>query len=472
MRWSGGRRSRSTTGLAVATSLVLVASFLGIHIAGRSPAAAQPSAPNIVLIYTDDMRWDEMSTMPTVQSELIAKGMWFKQAFLVNPLCCPSRSTAMTGQYSHTTGVWTNSGTYGGFSAFRPHEGSTIATWLHADGYRTGLVGKYLNSYTAKSASHVPPGYDRWVAFVQPPNYYNYTLTIDGTTKSFGSTAADYSTDVLAGHATDFIRNAPTGQPLFLWFAPYAPHAPSTVAPRYANSLPNYVGTKEPNVAEADVSDKPAWVRALPAGKGANAWARKQQRQSLLAADDAIAGILQALNDTGRLNNTMILFAADNGMSGGSHRWSQKEAVWEETIRTPLVIRYDPITAGQPSTDQHLVTNLDYAPTFAQLAGVAAPGVQGMSLLPLLNQTNPPWRSEFLIDHLSTGGNPPTYCAVRTERYKYVEYRTHEEELYDLQADPYELESKHADPAFAAIKAQLHADLVSLCSPPPPGFTP
>ena len=146
--------------------------------------------------------------MPTVQSELIGKGMSFTKGFVVNSLCCPSRATILSGQYSHSTGVYTNSD----YSKFRPREGSTIATWLDAAGYRTGLVGKYLNGYGKGRATTVLPGWNYWRTFIQPPGYFNYSLSVDGVPTSFGSTAASYSTDVLANYATNFIRTDPGGR--------------------------------------------------------------------------------------------------------------------------------------------------------------------------------------------------------------------------------------------------------------------
>lgn len=457
---------RALVAVVLATALVPA-----IH---TRTAPAQVARPNIVMILTDDMRWDETGNMPTLKSEVIGKGTWFKQAFDVNPLCCPSRTSSLTGQYSHTTHIWNNvNGPTGGFKGFLPHESSTVATWLHGAGYRTALIGKYLNGYTEAQATHIPPGWDRWLSFVGGPNYYNYALTDQGRIKRYGTGYSAYSTDVLSASAGSFIRGVPASQPLFLWFAPYGPHAPFKPAPRYANAIPTFTGIRPPNLNEADVSDKPGWVRKLAPGGTWDSY-RLSQLRTLLAVDDAIANILGALKATGRLNTTMIVFASDNGLSGNSHRWGAKETPWEEALRVPIVIRYDPMTGGVARVDKgHLVLNIDEAPTFAALAGVAAPGVEGRSLVPLLAGTPETWRTEFVIEHLSNGAQlPPTYCAVRTERYKYVRWVTGEEELYDLLADPYELRSLHRDAAYAALKAKLHADVERLCSPPPPGYTP
>jgi N-acetylglucosamine-6-sulfatase len=456
-------RSRRRSIASILASVMLLAAVQAVG--SPTPSAAAPTAPNIVLILTDDQRWDQMAHMPMVASLLAEQGREFTQGFVVNPLCCPSRATILSGQYSHGTRVYTNSD----YSKFRPREGSTIATWLDAAGYRTGLVGKYLNGYGKGRATSVLPGWDTWRAFVQPPGYFNYTLSVDGVPTPFGSDAASYSTDVLADYATEFIRTVPAEEPLFLWFGPNAPHNPYTPAPRHATALPGFTAPIYPNVNEADVSDKPAYVRRLSA-KGNSINSRRKQAQALLAVDEAVGQIVNALEDTDRLSTTFILFMSDNGLSHRSHRWSGKESPWDEAAHVPFIVRYDPVTGGTATTDDRLVLNLDVAPTFAALAGVDAPGAEGTSILPLLDGSALDWRTAFAIEHVGKG-DPPTYCAVRTTTHKYIRYSTGEEELYDLVADPFELQSRHADPAFAALKVELLAQARSLCSPPPPGYS-
>jgi N-acetylglucosamine-6-sulfatase len=480
--WHAARRR----GRPAIRLLLLLALVLAVHgPIGSGSAAARPShagalttQPNIVLILTDDQRWDTLWAMPNLQSELVAHGMTFANNFVVNSTCCPSRTTGLTGEYSHTTGVWTNSFPYGGFNVF--HDTSTIATWLHNDGYRTGLIGKYLNQYRVKNGRYIPPGWDRWFALLQgkidneSAYYYNYTVSDQGTNVVYGSTDADYSTDVFAGQADSFIRGTSSDQPLFLYFATAAPHAPATPPTRYANSFSGLAPYRPPNYNEADVTDKPAYIRGLKK-LGATAQAnvdafRIKQYDTLLAVDDAINTIVTALSDTGRLSNTMIVFASDNGLTWAEHRWQEGKAVpYEESIRVPLVIRYDPLTTS-PSTDTHLVANIDVAPTFAALAGVASPGVEGTSLLPLLSGSPVDWRTDFLIEHVQETDKAPTYCAVRTEGYIYVTYATGEEELYDLAADPYELANQASNAAYAGTVAALRTQLQQLCAPVPPGF--
>jgi arylsulfatase A-like enzyme len=355
----------------------------------------------------------------------------------------------------------------GGFAAFRSHEGSTLATWFDAVGYRTALVGKYLNGYN--STGHVPAGWDRWVAFrASTIGYYAYRLTIDGVEHAYGTAPTAYSTDVLADHASAFIRSTPTGTPLFMMFTPYAPHSPFTPAPRHKTLCGSYVPAMPPNVGETDLSDKPSWLRANAEGGGGWANQKRNQMRMLMAVDDAVADIIGALTATGRLSNTVIVFMSDNGLSVGSHRWAAKKSVWDEAIRIPLIVRGPGIQNGAAS--EELMLNIDVAPTLAELADVPIPATEGRSLVPLLSGGSTPVHDVFAIERLGDATPPPSYCAVRTMAYTYVRYANGEEELYDLAADPWEMSSRHSAPAYASIKADLLAQTKALCSPPPPGY--
>jgi N-acetylglucosamine-6-sulfatase len=196
---------------------------------------------------------------------------------------------------------------------------------------------------------------------------------------------------------------------------------------------------------------------------------RRQQYRSLLGVDRAVGGILNALQASGRLENTLIVFTSDNGILHGEHRWTRKEAPYEEAIRVPLVLRWD--AAGwKPRTETALALNIDLAPTIADAAGIATPSTDGESLLPLLEGRTSTWRRDFLIEHLE-GTNPvTTYCAVRSARWKYVRYATGEEELYDLDADPLELENLAARSSREATLVWFRTRLRELCVPPPPGY--
>jgi N-acetylglucosamine-6-sulfatase len=458
------------------TQLAVVLALLLPLVAAADAPRTETSQPNIVLILTDDQRWDTLWAMPTVKAELVAHGMTFANAMVANALCCPSRAGILTGQYSHTNGVYANQGTHGGFESF--DDSSTITTALHAAGYRTGLLGKYLNQYVNTEASYIPPGWDRWFAFTTNKgngDYFNYNVSDQGVLTSYGESEADYSTDVLAGQADDFIRTTDPAQPLFLYLSTRAPHEKAIPAPRYAHSFSHLPQWRPPSYSEADVSDKPAYIQAVPrwdlTKRKKRDQARINQYRTLSAVDDAVATVVTALTETGRLDNTLIVFASDNGYLWGEHRWSVKMVPYEESIRVPLVIRYDPLTPIA-SVDRHLVLNIDLAPTFAEVSGASLPQPDGTSLVQLLGGEGVGWRTDFLVEHLQTGDVIPTYCAVRNKDYIYVAYGTGEQELYDLTADRYQLTNVASDPGYQETLAGLRARLEELCQPPPPGYIP
>lgn len=442
------------------------------RVCARDPA--DDSRPSMVLILTDDQRWDTLWAMPTVNRALAQHGITFRDSFVVNPLCCPSRATILTGQYSHSTGVYTNEdGFHGGLSSFKVS--STIATWLQRAGYRTALMGKYLNGYSPTESEYIPPGWDRWLAFATTTGgggkYYDYTLSDDGRQVSFGHDSRDHSTDVLAQEAVNFICE--TVGPLFLIYAPYAPHGPAIPAPRHKDEFGNLRLEIPPSYDESDVSDKPRWVRQLPRPGPYKTHAN--YFQSLLGVDEAVGDIVDALQETRRLNNTLILFTSDNGFMWGEHRHQFKLAPYEESIRVPFVLRFDRLI-NEPRVDHHMVLNLDLASTLADVAGVPAPGAEGESLLPLLADDHDGWRNHFLIEHLnaaSAGARDPipSYCAVRTRQKLYVAYETGEEELYDLNSDQYQLRNKVDDPRWRSKVTELQRILHRSCLPPPPGYS-
>jgi N-acetylglucosamine-6-sulfatase len=235
-----------------------------------------------------------------------------------------------------------------------------------------------------------------------------------------------------------------------------------------------------PSFNEHDVSDKPAYVRALPplTKKQIARAVRfgRQQLESALGVDNGVRAILRGLEQRRMLATSAIVYTSDNGVAWGEHPFiaARKLVPYEEPIRVPLVIRYDPLVHEQASQNGHLVLNIDLAPTFAALAGAAMPRVDERSLMALLTHgVVAGWRHDFLIEHLAGPPQPavPTYCAVRTERFKYVLYQTREEELYDLVRDPHELNNLAGTAGHAHLQAALRARLDALCRPRPPGFT-
>ncbi len=449
------------TGAALVQGSSLVAQMIS------RPAYAQSSRPDIVLVITDDQRYDTLKVMPQVQRLLIGGGMQLKQAIVTNPLCCPSRATIFTGRYSHTTGVYFNWGPHGGWDAFRPSESSTIATALDAVGYRTGLFGKYLNGYNGVGIS-VPPGWDEWFAFTGTNAYYDYVM-FDGLERHpFGSEPRDYSTDVIARRAASFIRGTPAGSPLFMVVAPFAPHNPATPAPRHKGDFSGVPVPFGPAVNELDVSDKPRFVRRqnlLDPRKLA-----KQQRkrwESLLAVDDMVSRVVTALRDTDRAGNTLIIYVSDNGLMVGEHRLGKKMVPYEESIRVPMVVRLPGrVPAGAVSSA--LVSNVDIAPTIVDFAGASLP-VDGISMRGVITGTSSSMRSSVVLEHLRSSSDVPTYCGVRKRRFTFVRYGTGEEELYDLDRDPRQL--RNIVRLRREKAGKLRSLTRSLCRPVPPRFS-
>jgi N-acetylglucosamine-6-sulfatase len=462
---SAHRKRFTWTALAVG-AMVLTAS--SAHDVGHE---AVSSRPNIVFLLTDDQRFDELGRMPIVQRELIGKGVLFRSAFVSNPLCCPSRATILTGTYSHTTGVYANDDANGGgFAQFR--DSTTIATVLHSMGYSTALIGKYLNGYTGH-VHYVPPGWDHWLALTNT-NFFGFKASRNGHLAEFPSGL--YQTDALGQDAVAYIHSVPTGQPLFLYWSPHAPHYPATPPPMDSNRFSRMKPLRPPSFNEADVSDKPQYVRNKAKFSQAAAAKvdefRRDQYRSLLSVDEWIGAILKALSDTRRLNNSLIVFMSDNGLLLGEHRfWKWKTMPYEESIRVPLIVRWDAAGWNVPRTDQQdLVANVDLAETWAKAAGSTMPGNEGLSLLPILaSREVTSWRTALLLEQ-ATDPIVPSYCGVRENRYVYVQYATGEEELYDLTTDPYELRNVASDTGSAATLVRMRAEDHQLCRPVPPGF--
>jgi N-acetylglucosamine-6-sulfatase len=453
--------------LGVGLVVLLLAGVWGYGSPGGGAASPEDVAkPNVVLIVTDDQRHDTLSTMPTVRTELAAKGVTFPRAVVVNPLCCPSRVSILTGLYSHSSGFYAQ-------NSFSPVVSKAFAripnlgTWLTSRGYQTAFVGKYLNGY---DGSFVPAGWSHWAPFTGLPGYYDYALLRPGGPVAYGRAPADYSTDVLADEADSFVRAADPDRRLFLFFAPYAPHVeitgtPPAAAPRHVGSVP--VQPWQPPGVGEDLSDKPAWLRSFaaslpPMARHDPAEVRAGQLASLRAVDDAVRRILDALADTGRLQDTLILFTSDNGFTWGEHGLGNyKLTPYEESIRVPFIARYDGrLPAG--AVDDRLVASIDIAPTVMQAAG-ATLRADGRSLLEA-----GPWRTDVLVEH--TGTRVPTYCTVRSRSAMYTAYADGAEELYDLAADPYQLRNLVNGRLRREARHEMRARVRELCRPAPRGL--
>ena len=415
--------------------------------ATTSVAAARP---NFLIIVSDDERWDSFSRtyMPLTFARLVDQGVRFDRAYVTTSLCCPSRSTIFTGMYARHHGVHTN-----GDELTK----TTVIQRLHAAGYYTGLVGKYLNSFNHRSG-HLPE-LDFSVFGGNLDQYYNPGLNVNGTY----AVHPGYITYLLRDYAIQFLRQAPRNRPFLLFFTPNAPHEPADPAPGDAGLFAGLAPYRPPSFNEADVSDKPAWLRARPLLTAAQIDSidvmRRKMLQTLKALDRAIGAVLDTLRAQGRLDNTFVLFLSDNGYLWGEHRLRSKPHVYEPTHQVPFAVRYPRLAAG-PRGNTRLVANIDIAPTLYQLAGLPIPPeVDGRSLVPLLRGTTQ-WRDALLLEGwpLETGTGQ-TYQAIRTQRYVYIETLGDIAELYDFQTDPYQLQNVANRPEYAAIVSRLRTRL-------------
>ena len=419
--------------------------------------------PNFVIVLTDDqdLMLGSLDFMPRTRELIGDQGITFTHHFVPLSLCCPSRATILTGLHAHNHKVYTNFPPDGGFERFeeRGHEERNLATALHDAGYRTALIGKYLNGYPRREdMTHVPPGWDEWVSPVQGSPYaaYRYTLNVNGKLVKHASKPEDYITDVLAKHATEFVRDAAEGdQPFFLYLATFAPHKPATPARRHAGLFPGLQAPRTPSFNEANVRDKPARLRALrrlrPHHIATIDALYRKQMLSLQAVDEAVAALVEALRETGQLDNTYFVFTSDNGFHMGQHRMEPgKYTAYESDVRVPFLVRGPGVPAGV--TVSALTSSVDLAPTFAELAGTRLRNEpDGRSLVPLLQGRTPgDWRKVILLEQFEYPPAPPkegqtpfpypAHLGLRTDRYKYVEYgKGGERELYDLRSDPDEL---------------------------------
>lgn len=399
-----------------------------------------------------------MARMANVQRLMVDQGTDFSNAFATTAVCCPSRVSFMRGQYAHNHGVLTNFPPQGGYARFteRGLQNSTIATWLNDAGYSTFYAGKFLNGYG--STTEVPPGWDEWFAF-GGVSEQSYKVNENGTLRSY-TQQQQHDDYYLRDRAETFIRDRARGDaPWFAWVSTHAPHGPHTIAPEFRNSYDAVKMPRPKDYNEADVSDKPQWVQDLPLltndcstdlryldchQQVVEEW--RDRQEMLKGVDVVVKDLIDALVESGQMDRTYVVFASDNGYSLYHHRWYAKGAPYEETQGVPFVVRGPGVQRGV--VDGRLVANVDLAPTIADWAGVRVPAyVDGRSLRPVLEGTNPPWRNRLLFE--SWDGRK-TYDGIRTAGGEtYVEYETGEKEYYDLAVDPRQVRSTHAAPGQA-----------------------
>ena len=503
--------------------------------AEAADAAAEAKAPTIVVVMADDLDVAtldaamDLGLMPALESAMVESGLRFDESFVTDSLCCPSRATFFTGQYPHNHGVRRGQSAPSGDGSFAAYDDDHgIAPALLSVGYRTALIGKFLNGYgysvprnhpqctsTECMIRYVPAGWSDWQGMPDfgelngMPGYagaycmYNYTVNDNGSLVTYGTSAADYQTDVIAERAGALIDSAANqAAPLFLVATPLAPHYELCLpaedffawdirpAPRHGGSLPSHVGLDfgKPSFNETDVSDKPPWFASEYASLGSSQKSNlnrqyRHRLEALRAVDDLFATIKQHLISAGRWDDSYVIFTSDNGWLYGEHRVPGKVLAYEEAIRVPLLLRGPGMSQG--ARRNAVVLNNDLAPTIAEIAGVTLdPPADGRSLSPLFLQDNPPdWRRRFLIEHFRDLAPAPgyylDYLAVRsaagdfdnTGMHVLIDWRSDwlvdqtraGIEHYDLLTDPFQINSlSFNSPAHANQRAALQADLALL----------
>lgn len=472
----GGNPRRGAGSLCLAGMGALLLAACGRD-SSTSPAAAASALPalgprpNLVLVLADDLDLGTTLLLPRLPTAMGQAGLTFSRAYVTTALCAPSRASILTGQYAHNHGLVYNEPPDGGFPQFRGKDVSTIATWLKAGGYRTALFGKYLNGYPRDAPeTYIPPGWDDWfghLSDLEDGRYYNYWMNDNGNVLRYGSQPDEYSVDVIARRAVDFVqKSAGRPEPFFLYVSPEAPHAPAIPAERHSGEFPRYGCDRVPSFNEDDVRDKPAWVQGIPHLtdadiRQADSFQRGRLR-SMRAVEDLMEQVLAALAASGKLENTYVFFTSDNGVLMGEHRAvGRKNNHYEESIHVPFMVRGPGIPAGR--TLPHPVLNIDLAPTFAELARITIPdSVDGRSLAPLLRADAPGldrWRSDFLVEHFSAGVS----SALRTPDVLYAELESNEIELYDMGKDPFQLENQQRK-AERAVMEPLSRRIAALAA--------
>jgi len=463
--------SRQRLSLFLTVAAITAASLAGVEAApGNQPVAEATTArPNVVIILTDDERAGLSDAMPVVRRRVQKAGLTFTNYMVPTTLCCPSRASLLTGKFSHGTGVWNNglpndvplTGGQAGFVA-NGNENQTLAAVLDEQGYETALVGKYLNGFFTSSAT--PVGWDAFEAFQGPPGYFDYTLA--GV--HYGTAPSDYSTDVIAQRAVDIIKNSGP-DPLFLYVAPYGPHSPYTPAPRHlAAPVSDLVHNRDFIGINENVSDKPLWVRRLDhKDPSRQRQVARLQHRAMMSVDELTKDVLDALKAKGKIANTLIVYASDNGQQWGEHHYAGKNVPYRRATEVPLYMRWDH-HLSQGTVKDRIALNVDVTATIAAATGITMPWSEGRSLFKSTQ------RKGFVIE--ATDQHPPTpvrpaYCGWRTLHRLFVRYSTGEEELYFYQSDPFEFRNLADRAQYRDALRTMRSRAKDSCVPKPPGFS-
>ena len=424
---------------------------------------AAESRPNTLFILIDDLRFDALSCLghpwlKTPHIDRIAReGAICTNAFVTTPLCSPARGSYLTGRWVHSHGIVDNTN-----RSEASHKLVTFPMLQQKAGYETGYVGKWHMG----NDSNPRPGFDHWVSFPGQGQYVDPPINVNGKL----APQPGFMTDLLNRHAVAFLRR-PRAKPFSLYLAHKAVHGPFTPPDRHKDLYADAPITRHPNTGARE----PFLNRKIDSGNKKNPGATqagpndetvRNQLRLIQAVDEGMREIFNTLAETGQLDNTIIIFTSDNGYFHGDHGLGDKRAAYEESLRIPMLVRYPKwIKAGTKITGD--ILNVDIAPTMLEIAGVAPPPeVKGKSIVPLLRGKAKQIRDDFYAEYVEEAGNPriPTWHAVRTREWKYVEYKGHPEwtELYHLTTDPYEKTNAASDAKAVKVKAKLAARLAAL----------
>ncbi len=445
------------------------------------PTFAQTKPPNIVFIMTDDHAAHAISSygsklIKTPHLDRLAKeGMRFTNAFVTNSICTPSRAVILSGKYSHLNGV----------PVFNHIDGSQplVSKYLQAAGYHTGMVGKWHLGANDPNRPNdgAPTGFDYWNILPGQGAYFDPVMIEMGQRKKL----TGYATDIITDLSMDFIKQRPTDKPFFLMYHHKAPHRNWQPAEKYRKQYENYEppipatfdddykgksdASKQATMhIDADLNDTDLKMKP-PAGLSGAAlkkWKFKRYMQDYLACvqsvDDNIGRFLDFLDQSGLAENTIVIYTSDQGFFLGEHNFFDKRFMYEESLRTPFIIRWPKrIKAG--SVSKSMILNLDFAPTFLDAAGAKIPAdMQGRSILPLLTgKTSRDWRTSMYYRYYHPGHhNVAAHYGVRTARYKLIYFhKLNQWELYDLQKDPGEMRNIYSEPSSAKTVEQLKKEL-------------
>ncbi len=455
--------------LAGAVSLALLAApgttSPGAASVPRTPASdvvrAAVDAPNIVLISTDDQTAYDLEWMPFTRELLGGRGVTFSAGLSPHSLCCPARASMITGQYGQNNGVHHNSGPRGGYKALVDPD-NTVGRWLQRAGYRTAMVGKYLNGMSVSTER--PEGWDRWNPFAGTTDFTTTTFVNDGDPV----VREGYVDDVTNAYARDYVEELSGEQPFFLWVSNYAPHRAqyrehweeyAYPAPRHQRLFRDVrlPARDKRSFNEKRVSDQPAQSQRPKVDVQEMQTRFSTRIESLQAADEGVRDLVATLEATGELDSTYLFFVSDNGYLLGEHRLTHKNYIYREAMEIPFVVRTPQATGARRSRVP--VTLTDLAPTIADLAGATPERVvDGVSFAPLLRGETTAWRDTQLIQTGRSAAARDSWKirGVRTSRYTYGRDVTNGfEQLYDRRTSPDEVRNVARKKGYRKVLREL-----------------